>query len=343
MHPLKHVRALTASAILTLGFSAYADSYDISVQTFVGGKLEDTFSFVLSEGKFQEKGFDTKLLAKRYRAAGWIHPEVAARGTDKGGKEGGAEEEVAGEPKKPLFEQAKEKLSALETEYSKLEMSLDRSKEKLAYLGERVKALGAAVEKGSRNRGVFPAAYKDYMDKYEPLAEQEENYEKLMKKMPRNTGDVEEVFLGSYCRMALVKEGKKSIAVDLDYAYSRVMSYFYSDGNNNDNSITKHPVFERFEKLGMKKVKLPFGTPYCIQLGRPTPTEARSLQDALESTSIFSGTNAGGGAGAPRVSVKPEYEASALDAQGPFDEIRKKYSLDSGKTLRVVITAKKAR
>ena len=334
------MRALLTFALSLVGFSAAAATYNITVETFVAGRLEDKFSFNLSEEKFQEKGFDTKILAKRYRAAGWIHPDIIQRDAEE--KEKIAQTEQASAPKKTPLEIAKEKLEELETEYSKADRRIERSRDKLAILDERIKMLKDAVEKGARNTGAFQSAYKSYLDRYEPKEEIDENYERLLRNRPKNTGDVEEVLLGSYCRMKLVKENEKSIRVDLDYAYSRVLSFFYSDGNNNDNSITKHPIFERFERLGLQNVKLIFSKPYCIQIGRPSPEEARTLQDALAATTIFS--NMGGiPEGQRPAPIKPTYAASELDAQGSYAEIKQKYALDSGKTLRVVITAKKMR
>ena len=45
-----------------------AQKYSITVETHIAGRPEDKFTFVLSEGESQYKGFDGKVLAKRYMA-----------------------------------------------------------------------------------------------------------------------------------------------------------------------------------------------------------------------------------------------------------------------------------
>ena len=87
--------------------------------------------------------------------------------------------------------------------------------------------------------------------------------------------------MGSFCKIKLIKSADKKIKVSLDYAYSRIMSYFYSDGNNNGNTITKHPITERFEKLDVKDLVLTVGKPYCYQFTRLSPEKARSLSEAM--------------------------------------------------------------
>ncbi len=329
------MRTLFTLALTLVGLPLFAASYNITVETLVAGRLEDTFSFVLSEENPQEKGFDTKMLAKRYRANGWIHPDVAQRDADE--KEAKEKAALEAAPKKTPLDIAKEKLDGLEKKYSSLERRTERSKEQLSALEERVNMLREAVEKGTRNMGLFTTAYNEYLDRYEPKEDVDEKLAALLKKQPKNTGDVEEVYLGSYCRMKLVKEGNKTILVDMDYAYARVLAAFYSDGNNNGNSITKHPIFERFDKIGLKNVKLSLSKPFCIQIGRPSPDEARTLQDALAQTSLFSDS----GEAQEVKPEKPTYQAAELDTQGSYKKIKEKYASDVAKTVRVVITVKK--
>ena len=122
----------------------------------------------------------------------------------------------------------------------------------------------------------------------------------------------------------------------MNYAYSRINGSFYSDGNNNSNSITKHPIVERFEKLGVKDLKISIGKPYCFQFGRLSPEKARSLSEALSKSGIF-----GGGEGGETVqeSAQPQ-ESSELDAQGSYAEIKRNFASDGGRVVRVVITVK---
>lgn len=64
-------------AAMTLSTCAFAQSYLLTVETFVGNKLEDKMSFSLQVGEPQTKGFDGKLLAKRYRAKGFPNKRYA--------------------------------------------------------------------------------------------------------------------------------------------------------------------------------------------------------------------------------------------------------------------------
>ncbi|MFR6032157.1 MAG: hypothetical protein ACLUKN_02630 [Bacilli bacterium] len=63
-------------------------------------------------------------------------------------------------------------------------------------LRDQIAALDEVVSKGERNPAAFAAAYAAYMKKYEPNAEEDANYERLMKLRPKGTSDVEEVELG---------------------------------------------------------------------------------------------------------------------------------------------------
>ena len=66
----------SALLILACASVATAQTYRVSVETYVGNKLEDKFSFTLEQGEKQTKGFDGKLLAKRYRAKGYQHSQI---------------------------------------------------------------------------------------------------------------------------------------------------------------------------------------------------------------------------------------------------------------------------
>jgi len=322
-----------ATLVFFAAIAAQAASYDMLVETFVGGKLEDKFSFRLEDGVVQEKGFDTRIYAKRYRAEGW-RPAAIERKEAEAAEAAEAEKSAA---KKPL-ELAREKLSALENQISSNERHTEILASKSKELSEKRDALAAVIEKASRSSSAFEAAYAKYLEQYEPKDEEDIKYQKLMKRVPKNTGDVDIVDLGSFCRVKVVKSTEKSIRVNLDFAYVRILSAFYSDGNNNGNSITKFPVFERFEKFGAENVKFSFGVPYCMQFGRPSPEEARSLQDVISSSSIFAGTSAGK---AQLQLQLPTYQASSLDAQGTYSEIKDNFPQDAGRTIRVVVTVKK--
>lgn len=45
---------------LSSGFLANAQTYNVSVETQVGGKIEDRFNFTMQVGQPQYKGFDSK-------------------------------------------------------------------------------------------------------------------------------------------------------------------------------------------------------------------------------------------------------------------------------------------
>jgi len=322
--------------------AASAVSYDVTVETLVGGKIEDRFSFTMEQGARQVKGYDAKLLAKRYRAKGFAHkfqtmPTVGLESE----RQSAAASEQAKEEKKPL-ELAQEKLSLMRRELSAAERKIDQIKMGNETLRDKVAALEDVVSKAERNPASFAAGYAAYQKKFEPVVEVDENYERLMKKRPKSTGDVEEVELGSYCNLIIQKGNEKAVSVDLSYAYSRQFSSFYSDGNNNDNTITKFPIFEKFEKMGVKNLVINVGKTYCFQFGRPTPDEAKTLQEALSSTSVFGGS---GDISAPKDSetAVAEEPKSPLDAAGYYTEIKRKFPSDAGKTVRMLITVKLVR
>ncbi|CDE82741.1 unknown [Coraliomargarita sp. CAG:312] len=326
---------------LSSGFLANAQTYNVSVETQVGGKIEDRFNFTMQVGQPQYKGFDSKILAKRYRTNGYGHKFLKVDPADlmeSEKKNAEVAEENAAE-KKPI-EIAQEKLSALRKELSMGERRSEQIKMRAETLRDQIAALDEVVSKGERNPAAFAAAYAAYMKKYEPNAEEDANYERLMKLRPKGTSDVEEVELGSYCRMTIEKGNDKAVSMRLNYAYSRILSSFYSEGNNNDNTITKFPIFERYEKLGVKNLILNVGKTYCFQFARMSPDEAKSFQEALAATSLFSGS---GDASLPSEAKEPESPKSPLDAQGSYSEIRRKFSGDTGRTVRVLITVKLAR
>lgn len=312
--------------LLTSSIALFGQTYRVTVETYVSNKLEDKFSFSLKQGDVQTKGFDGKLYAKRYRAHGYPHrglqEKMAIEKEEKLAKKNATlkpEERV-----KSMLESAKKALASAETRYSVAEGAKQSIEEKVKELED----LDALASKGS---STFTTEYNVYL-KRNGLTEEDAKVEKLFRKRPRNTGDVDEIDLGSFCKMKLLKTADKKVMVSMDYSYSRIMTYFYSDGNNNDNTITKHPIVERFEKLDVNNLVLTVGKPYCYQFTRLTPEKARSLADALAQSGIF-----GGGDGQASESSAKE-EASPLDTEGDYKEIKRKFFSDSGKVVRVVIT-----
>ena len=73
------------------------------------------------------------------------------------------------------------------------------------------------------------------------------------------------------------------------------------------------------------------GKPYCFQFARLTPEKASSLADALSQSGIFGGSD---GSSTP---VAKE-ETNPLDTEGDYKEVKRKFSSDSGKVVRVVIS-----
>ena len=67
--------AIFASALLCAGVLS-AQKYSVTVETHIAGKPEDKFTFVIAEGGSQHKGFDGKVLAKRYMSKGYPAPSV---------------------------------------------------------------------------------------------------------------------------------------------------------------------------------------------------------------------------------------------------------------------------
>lgn len=323
------------SILLALSASccAFAQSYLVTVETIVGNRSEDKFSFSLEKDVKQTKGFDGKLLAKRYRAKGFPHNGLAAKATLKKEEEKLAEL-AALKPAEVVKKYLNQAQSELESAQKRESATIGRREA----LEEKVKALENLDELASRGGAAFETEYNAFLKKYE-LTPEDIKYKKLLQKRPRYTGDIEEIDYGSYCSMKIVKATEKKVYVDMNYAYSRINGSFYSDGNNNSNSITKHPIVERFEKLGVKDLKISIGKPYCFQFGRLSPEKARSLSEALSKSGIFGG---GEGEETAQDSAKPQ-ETSELDAQGSYAEIKRNFASDGGRVVRVVITVKPER
>ncbi len=326
---MKKFLLLTSSLLFTT--CLFSQSYRITIETLVANKIEDKFSFSMSVGDSQTKGFDGRLLAKRYRAHGFPHKVLAAEEAFKK-QEKAFEEELALKPDeriKKLLLEARKNFDSIDNRMSVLDANKQTTE-------ENIKELESLESLLSRGASSFTADYNAYLKKKE-LTPEDFKLKKLMNRRPRDTGDVEEIELGSFCKISILKAVEKKIYVNFDYAFSRIHSYFYSDGNNNDNTITKHPIVERFEKMNLKNMLLIVGKPYCFQFTRVSPEKARSLSDALASTGIF-GSGDADKAKAEEKTADPEL--TALDAQGAYNSIKRKYQTEAGKVTRVVITVK---
>ncbi len=312
--------------------SVFAQSYRVTIETFVGNKLEDKFSFTMSQGESQEKGFDSKLLAKRYRAKGFPHRVLQAEEVRKAFEEK-LDQEAAQKP----IDRVKAWLGKAQAEFSSFDtriLTMNGKKEKLA---EQIKELENLVELSSRGSASFRSSYQEYLKKYS-FTDEDIKVKKMINKRPRNTGDIEEIELGSFCKITMKKSSDKKVMLDVDYSYARIHSYFYADGNNNSNTITKHPVVERFEKFGVSDLVVSIAKPYCFQFTRLSASKIQSLSDAIAESGIFGS----GDPSKPSTSVE-DPELTALDAQGVYSSIKKKYASDAGRVIRMVISVRPER
>lgn len=328
----------TFAAIMLFAGALSAQKYSVTVETHVAGKPEDKFTFVLSEGESQHKGFDGKVLAKRYMARGY--PEPSVNMDEYSNEVSGKEKPAAKVAKISPVEEARAKLLGLKNEIMRLENSLAGAQGRIGRLAERAEALEAAIEKGEKTPSLFAGEYKSYLDKYEPDAaqlEKDRKIEAMIRNRPKHRGDVEEFDLGSFCAVKLLKAGGKKVMVNMDYVYSNPVSYFYADGNSNGNTILKQRQFERFERK-MRDLVLDVNRPYCIQFERPKIESSKTLSDAMEQTALFSksGVSRGGGGEAGEGAAHSKY-----DAEGPYAEIRKQFPTGLARTARIIITVKK--
>lgn len=315
-----------------------AQKYSITVETHIAGRPEDKFTFVLSEGESQYKGFDGKVLAKRYMAKGYPAPSVDmeeySNSSEKTAKKAAEVKKIA-----PIDE-ARGKLIGLKGEITRLENQITGAQGRIGKLSTQIEDLENAIEKGEKTASLFAGEYKNYLDKYEPNAEQEakdKRVEAMFRNSPKLRGDVEEFDLGSFCAMKLLKVKGKKLLLNMDYIYSNPVSYFYADGNNNGNTIMKQRQFERFERK-IRDLVLTVNRPYCIQFERPELTSDKTLSDAMAQTTLFSksGTTSGSAAQSSESAAPSKY-----DAQGLYSDIRKQFPTGLAKTARIIITVKK--
>ena len=74
------MRKIFACCILSASFAAFAQTaYNVKVETYLAGKLDDKFEFVVKEGSPQEKGYDGRYLAKRYLAKGFPNTSLTLK------------------------------------------------------------------------------------------------------------------------------------------------------------------------------------------------------------------------------------------------------------------------
>lgn len=328
------MRKIFACCILSASFAAFAQAaYNVKVETYLAGKLDDKFEFVVKEGSPQEKGYDGRYLAKRYLAKGFPNTSLTLK------EEAQAEKEAAEAEEKKSFEDrlsgllmgARAALSSAEVAVGKANDRIDNEREKVKML-EEIEALLARSEAQAK------AKFKEFEQKYSLTAQDRSDAKKLARLRKLKYQDFEEFDVGSYCKMSVVKVlNKRQVRFNISYAYSKLMSMQYHDGKNSDNSITKYPIFEIYERLNTP-AKITLGKPYCIQFTRPKSIlEAKTVQEAMSKSSLFSGAAAvatDSSAGAQEIE-KPRGE---LDAKGSYEKIKAKYQIRTGETLRAVFT-----
>ena len=226
---------------------------------------------------------------------------------------------------------ARAALSSAEVAVGKANDRIDNEREKVKML-EEIEALLARSEAQAK------AKFKEFEQKYSLTAQDRSDAKKLARLRKLKYQDFEEFDVGSYCKMSVVKVlNKRQVRFNISYAYSKLMSMQYHDGKNSDNSITKYPIFEIYERLNTP-AKITLGKPYCIQFTRPKSIlEAKTVQEAMSKSSLFSGAAAvatDSSAEAQEIE-KPRGE---LDAKGSYEKIKAKYQIRTGETLRAVFT-----
>ena len=315
---------------LTLTCACFGSAYKVKVETFVGGKLEDKFTFVIKEGKPQEKGYDGKYLAKRYLAKGFGN--TALDFADEAKKAKLYREKQA---EKTFLQRTEDMLMALRGEVAYNEKTVASSTERNSKLKERIELLEEIEKLG--NTQTAKKKYEEYMETYGPSKQDIIDSKKREFLQKIKYRDYEEYDLGSFCRMEILKVlNPRVVRFNISYGYSRVLSMAYHDGLNTDNSITKYPILEIFERLNAK-AKITLGKPYCIQFARPKSTdEAKTIQDAIAQTRLFSGAEIA--ESDEEAEDAPEKKKSPLDVKGSYDKIKEAFATEAGQTVRAVFT-----
>ncbi len=329
-------------AIFTLAFSSIfalgQEYYTVSVKTYVGTALEDQFSFNIQAGKTEKKGFECRLYAKGYQAQGFEHPILAEMEKKR------AEEELAASIAKEnankkdyeiIAEEAKKKSDDLKNQINMLSRRSENALSSLEFLEKKDAALDKALEAMEKN----PRAAKAIMEKYAQLYEKDFVDKDPVQVADYRRADTEVYNFGSYCEFTLHDVKAGSAIFEMSYAYSRLLSWAYAEGNNTGGGVTKFPIFEDYLKIFDSTQTIKLGEDYCIQFGRQDKKTATSLREALQGTSLFSSNDAASRAqDAINNAIKIfQQNSSPLDAQGKFSEIRSRYSAQTSKTIRAVI------
>ncbi len=328
---------IICSLLSFFSVSALAQAYNVKVETYVGGKLEDKFSFVIKADEVQEKGFDGKYLAKRYLAKGFENTALAmAEETEK------IKLNRAKEAEKTYLQKTEEMLLALKNDLLNAEKRIESSNAVIELNNKKAQALEEILELAKNGSVSAKTKYEAYMQEYGLTKQDRADAKKLARLKRIKYQDFEEYDIGSFCRMEIIKVlNPRAIRFKISYAYSRLLSTAYHDGLNTNNAITKYPIFEIFERLNTK-AKIILGKPYCIQFARPNSVEeAKSIQDAIAQTRLFSGVE---------TSLSPENDSdedssestsakkSPLDVKGSYEKIKEAFKAETASTLRAVFT-----
>ncbi len=328
---------ITFFALSIFALSSLGQSYDVTVETYVGGKLEDKFSFVIKEGVVQEKGYDGKYLAKRFLAKGFENMSLVM--ADEAFL---AKEQKEKEASKTFLQKAEEMLFALTNDSLNAEKRVTSANSVLEQNKTKIKALEEVVELGKSGSQSAKAKFEAYMAEFGPTKQDLIDAKKAKRLKKIKYQDFEEYDIGSFCRMKILKAGNRSVRFNISYAYSRLLTTAYHDGKNTDNAITKYPIFEIFERLNVK-AKIVLGKPYCIQFARPSSVqEAKTIQDAIAQTRLFSGADASipssEDSDEESQPVQSDVKKSPLDVKGSYEKIKEHFRAETSSTLRAVFT-----
>ena len=94
------------------------------------------------------------------------------------------------------IDEARGKLIGLKGEVTRLENQITGAQGRIGKLSTQIEDLESAIEKGEKTASLFAGEYKNYLDKYEPNAEQAEKdkrIEAMFRNRPKLRGDVERV------------------------------------------------------------------------------------------------------------------------------------------------------
>ncbi len=336
------MRKSISASLLAFGlsciFAGAQEYYTVSVKTYVGTALEDQFSFNIQPGKTEKKGFECRLYAKGYQAQGFEHPLLAEMEKKR------AEEELAASIAKEnankkdyelIAEEAKKKSDELKNLINTLSRRSENTISRIEFLEKKDAALDKALEAIEKN----PRSAKAVMEKFAQIYEKDFIDKDPVPVADYRRADTEEYDFGSYCEFTLHDVKAGSAIFEMAYAYSRILSWAYADGNNTGGGITKFPIFENYLKIFDSTQTVKLGEEYCIQFGRQDKKTATSLHEALQGTTLFSSNDASSRAQDAINSAMKIFKSnsSPLDAQGKFSEIRSRFGAQTSQTVRAVI------